>query len=109
MGVDAVLLEADGTQVRGLPDPAGGTFDAAGDFDRLLVAEPMDGLPVWSCIDPNGDVELSPEAAKRLVAEVATLLAAARRGPEQNGLRRLSALAQECARRPTLVLRFRGD
>ncbi|MBC7373454.1 MAG: hypothetical protein H7323_05635 [Frankiales bacterium] len=92
-----------------MPDPAGGTFDAAGDFDRLLVDSPVVRLPVWSSIDPHGVVDLSADGAERLLVELATVILTAEPGAEQNGLRRLSALCQECARHPALTLRFIGD
>jgi hypothetical protein len=36
MGIRAVLRRENGDTLRDLPDPAGGTFDAAGDFDGVL-------------------------------------------------------------------------
>ena len=64
MGVDAVLLAGDYRRVRDLPDPAGGTFDAAGDFDRLLGQVP--DATMWSSIDPIGDTTLTAEQARAL-------------------------------------------
>jgi hypothetical protein len=36
MGISAVLKRETGDMLLDLEDPAGGTFDAAGDFDRVL-------------------------------------------------------------------------
>ena len=47
-----------------MPDPNGGTFDAAGDFDRLL--EFHEELPAWSSIDPYGDTVMDGERAIEL-------------------------------------------
>ena len=56
MGVVAVLETLDGKRVVGLADPAGGRFDAAGDFDRLLP-DAHDGCAVWGQIDPYATLE----------------------------------------------------
>lgn len=63
VGVAAVLVDDAGRERGGLPDPAGGTFDAAGDFDRLL-GDPRTGhLQMWTSIDVYGQTELSPGQA----------------------------------------------
>jgi hypothetical protein len=54
MGVIAVVCDAEGRQMRGFTDPAGGTFDAAGDFDRLLERVPS--AATWSSVDRYGDI-----------------------------------------------------
>lgn len=52
------LRDEAGRTVTGLRDPSGGTFDAAGDFDRFIDQAPYgqvsDGLPVLESIDPFG-------------------------------------------------------
>jgi len=55
MGVIAVL-EIDGRPVR-LADPAGGTFNAAGDFDSLIPSAES-RFSVLSKVDPYGDLRL---------------------------------------------------
>jgi hypothetical protein len=42
------------------PDPAGGSFNAAGDFGRLLGPEAS--LPGWAAIDPNAVTMLGAAA-----------------------------------------------
>jgi hypothetical protein len=52
------LRDETGLAVTGLKDPSGGTFDAAGDFDRFLdqptYGQVPDGLPVLESLDPFG-------------------------------------------------------
>jgi hypothetical protein len=79
-----------------LPDPAGGWFDAAGDFDRLIPADDA-SFPVLGRADPYGDVELASEEMPELIAEIDRVLSGARPGPESNGLARLRVLAALCA------------
>jgi hypothetical protein len=105
VGIRAYLV-LNGQSIAELEDPSGGHFDAAGDFDRLV---PNAGLPTLNQADPFGDLELRPAAMPPLIAEIGTLLAAARPGPEQRGLLRLRALAETCAETPGSVLVFRGD
>lgn len=53
------LRDLKGRPRTGLPDPSGGTFDAAGDFDRFIDQPPFglvpDGLPILESVDPFGD------------------------------------------------------
>jgi hypothetical protein len=89
MGVCAEL------RVRGravvLSDPAGGTFNAAGDFDRLL---PVSGksFPILARIDLYGTVTVLSRDMAALVTEADLLLEQAQSGPERRGLLRLRAL-----------------
>jgi hypothetical protein len=105
MGVQACLYFR-GRHLTGLADPAGGRFDAAGDFDRLV---PRAGLPLLSQVNPFGDLELDRASMRALIAEIHSLLPAARPGPEQRGLLRLCALARACAATAGSVLVFHGD
>jgi hypothetical protein len=106
MGVWVELIGSDGRACLALPDPTGGTFDAAGDFDRLLGHS--SASPVWSSIDTEGDTWLDAVQADQLISELSELIAQARPGPEERGLRRLSYL---CERASTegLTLRCVGD
>lgn len=106
MGVVATLLSESG-EVRGLPDPNGGTFDAAGDFDRLLGKR--DGLPLWSSIDAYGTTAMEPIQMPAFVEELARIRPEARDGSEARGLDRLRVLATECQGNPTARLVFDGD
>ena len=107
MGVSAVLVDAAGRQAGGLEDPAGGSFDAAGDVDRLLDAVPQ--AATWSGVDVFGETRLSSAGARALLAELPLLEAVAVDGPERRGLARLSVLAAMCERDDSLTLLFVGD
>ncbi|MGH3220510.1 MAG: hypothetical protein ACRDPY_17715 [Streptosporangiaceae bacterium] len=106
MGLCAELL------VRGqavvLADPSGGSFTAAGDFDRLL---PVSGetFPILAQIDPCGDVTVPSGDMPALASEVALLFKRAEHGPERRGLLRLQALVRAGQEEPDSVLRFSGD
>lgn len=107
MPIVAVLYDDEGQQVRALPDPIGGTFDAAGDFDRLLGVDAS--LGVWSSLDPEGEVSLGADRARELLEELPTLIAASRPGVERRGLERLRVLSEHLAAEPSYVLTFLGD
>jgi hypothetical protein len=105
MGVRAIL-EFDGDVVT-LPDPAGGTFNAAGDFDRLLRF--ASALPLLSRIDEHGDVEFSYSELGSVRDEASSLLDLARDGAGRRGLMRLVALASYGSRLASSILRVAGD
>ncbi len=107
VGVYAELLDPSGAAVRGLRDPAGGTFDGAGDFDRLLGDHAA--LPVWASIDAYGDTTLPSQQVLALLAELPVVIEQAADGPEHRGLARLVVMAQACQFDPALTLRFVGD
>ncbi len=107
MGVDAVL-RVGGELVVGLPDPSGGTFDAAGDFDRLLPLNP-DAFPILSRIDPEGVAEFGPSEMAAIVDEAERVLALVKAGPERRGVLRLQALAAHGSGIPLAALRITGD
>jgi hypothetical protein len=85
MGVDFVLFSAEGKEMT-MPDPSGGTFDAAGDFDGILVwtDEPLE---VLGRVDVYGDVEFSTVDAEAMVRDIDLLLRrhAERHGPTLQG------------------------
>ena len=54
MGLSVILRTDRGEQVRGLDDPNGGTFDAAGDFDRLLPDDTNVSYRLIRSVDPYG-------------------------------------------------------
>jgi hypothetical protein len=66
-----VTLEVDGKPVT-VPDPSGGSCDAAGDFDRLLPFSA--DLPVLSRIDPYDTVILRGDDLGQLAVEVDRVL-----------------------------------
>ncbi|MEV4517727.1 hypothetical protein AB0K00_53310 [Dactylosporangium sp. NPDC049525] len=107
MGIQVELRLAD-ERVRALPDPAGGSFDAAGDFDRLLRSG-RTGLPLLGGVDPHGELRLGPGDMAQLVDEIDLLLEEATAGPEQRGLMRLRTMAARCAQEVYGQLVFSGD
>jgi hypothetical protein len=102
-----------GSSRTNLPDPAGGTFDVAGDFDRFVDQPPYglvpDGLPILQSIDPFGDTRLPSAVMGRLIADCTRALAVATDGPERWGLLRLRVLAEECSHDPDSTLVWFGD
>ena len=106
MGIEATLHRLNGERLRGLSDPNGGTFDAAGDFDRLIGSE---DLRIIGSLDPYGDAVLGAETMVDLMADVDSALAAGRDGPERRGLRRLRAMAEMVRANDSLTLRVVGD
>ncbi|MEU4422209.1 hypothetical protein AB0F81_16405 [Actinoplanes sp. NPDC024001] len=107
MGVRAELRRLTGERVRVLPDPHGGSFDAAGDFDRLLVRRRV-ATPLLDTVDPHGETCLGADRMEQLTAEIELLLAEAAPGPEYRGLIRLRTMAGHCARTGSELV-FLGD
>jgi hypothetical protein len=103
-----VYLHQRGIRIVGLPDPAGGYFDAAGDFDRFLPADTTD-FPMLAQVDPHGDLDLDQPSMPPLLHELDQLLPVARPGPEHDGLIRLRTLARYCAGHPEVTLSFTGE
>lgn len=94
MGIQVEIHVAD-ERIQRLSDPAGGLFDAAGDFDRL-VALGNPALRLLGQIDPHGETRLDASQMPQLVAEVELLLVQATASAERRGLMRLRALAERC-------------
>lgn len=99
--------EASGVVVRALPDPSGGTFDAAGDFDRFL--DDRTTYPALGSIDPYADVILDRSLLPQLLADVDAATSEAVEGREARGLRRLRVLAERCLADDALTLVVIGD
>ena len=108
VGITVIVEREDGREVRGFPDPAGGTFDASGDFDRVL-SEGDESFAVLKLIDPDGDTVLTAADLNGLLADIDRLAALALNPVERRGLDRLRVMAQHCRDDPTLRLRFIGD
>jgi hypothetical protein len=106
MPLRVVLVDKQDQTQGAIPDPAGGLFDAAGDFDRLGIDE---SLPLWSSVDPDTDTEFTAGQAGPLLAEVDRLRALARSGAEARGLDRLAALLARCQASTGLRVRFIGN
>lgn len=113
MAIYVELRDPSGRARTGFPDPSGGTFDAAGDFDRFIDQPPyglvLDGLPILESVDPFGDTELPSGVMGRLIADCARALTVAKDGPERRGLLRLRVLAEECSKDPESALFWFGD
>ena len=95
MGIQVELLVAD-NRIKRLPDPAGGLFDAAGDFDRML-SRGNPALGLLGRVDPHGETRFRADEMHQLLAELELLLAQAMPGAERRGLTRLRAMAERCA------------
>ena len=108
MGVVATLVDANGGQVRGLPDPAGGTFDAAGDFDRLL-SEPVRQLRTSCDVDLYGSTAFTRVHMDDIVSDIEILETAGVSSIERRGLERLRVLAESCRDGRGVSITFRGD
>jgi hypothetical protein len=99
------LRKADGRAVT-LVDPSGGTFGAAGDFDRFIGRGTAD---VLGTLDPYADTALGASDMARLLASIDEIMGDASAGPELRGLTRLRVLAEACKDDPALALHFSGD
>jgi hypothetical protein len=113
MAIHVELRDRSGRARVGFPDPSGGTFDAAGDFDRFIDQPPYglasNGLPTLESVDPFGDTKLPSGVMGRLIADCGRALKVAKEGPERRGLLRLRVLAEECSRDPESALFWVGD
>jgi hypothetical protein len=99
-----------GGVVGGLPDPAGGTFDAAGDFDRLLERAGDSALQLLRYVDPYGDTEFNHLQMEDLLVDIATIAGLGDLKPvKARGLDRLRVLAERCKVSANLYLWFVGD
>lgn len=106
MGIDVTLRRGDGQPLKGLPDPTGGTFDAAGDFDDLLESST---LPVLGSFDPYGQITLDSQSMEALIVDVDTALNQPGTGSQARGLRRLRVMAEMCRADESLTLHVMGD
>ena len=95
MGIQVELRVA-GKWIQRLPDPDGGFFDAAGDFDRL-VFHGNSALRLLGRLDPHGETRFGASQMQQLVADVELLLNLAKAGAEHRGLIRLRSMAERCA------------
>jgi len=106
MGIEVTLHRRDGERVSGLPDPNGGAFDAAGDFDALIDSP---DLPILGSFDPYGDATLGAMTMADLIADVDNALATTCPGPQLRGLRRLRVMAEMVQADGSLTLHVLGD
>jgi hypothetical protein len=106
MGIQVELRVA-GERIQRLPDPAGGSFNTAGDFDRL-VFHGNSAVGLLGRLDPHGETRFDACQMQQLVAEVELLLTLAKAGPEHRGLIRLRSMAERCAEQHGELM-FVGD
>jgi hypothetical protein len=108
------LRDTDGRQVREIPDPSGGTFDASGDIDRF-IDESYFGhitsleLSTMQPLDPDANTEMPSEVMPAFLDDIAKVLPLAKEGPESRGLLRLRVMAERCATQPGSSLVWFGD
>jgi hypothetical protein len=103
----AELRMADGTLIRGLADPAGGTFDAAGDFDPLIGRGA--GYRLLQAVDPGGgEYGAVFDAAQMddLLSDIDLAMSRAALPVEQRGLQRLRVMAVRCREEENLCISF---
>ena len=110
------LRNGRGDVIRQLDDPAGGTFDAAEDVDRLLqhVAEPAASSPgsayvLLRYVDPYGDTVFNHVQMDDLLRDLDTAGRLAATPAEQRSLARLQVMARRCKAGVHLYVWFIGD
>ena len=114
MGLYVTLRGGDGAEVRGIPDPFGGTFDAAGDFDELLGTG---ASALFDAIDPYDVTTFASSEMSTFAARVDALMATipedakarGRKGTAWRGLTRLRLMVELCGSDDRLTLHFFGD
>ena len=91
-----------------MDDPSGGTFDAAGDLDRVLpVADSSFALLKY--VDPDGCAVFNSLQMPDLQNDLDRLAALDLAPIERRGLERLRVMADLCRSGSNLYLRFLGD
>lgn len=99
-------MRPDGSARRGLADPSGGQFDAAGDFDQFLGD---DQFPILGAIDPFADTCPDRHSLPGLLTDIAAALTVAKEGPKDVGFLRLQVRVERCTLDPELTLVVIGD
>lgn len=108
------LRDGERHPIREMPDPSGGTFDAAGDFDRF-INESYFGrradwdLPTLSKVDPYANTEMNADGMAALLDDIAKVIPEANEGPELRGLLRLQVMAETFERAHGSVMVWLGD
>ena len=116
MPIRVELRNERGELIRALADPAGGTFDAAGDFDRLLQLAPGLRIPtsdvaytLLQYVDPYGDTVFNNVQMPDLLDDIDRAARHPMNDRERRGLDRLRAMAERCRNATHLYLWFVGD
>jgi hypothetical protein len=95
--------------IKDVRDPAGGTFDRAGGFDRLISEAKNKADGMLRYVDPYGDLALNQRQIPELLRELDTILGQDLSPPERRGIDRLRILAQACRDQVHTYLWFVGD
>lgn len=103
----AIVRTESATQIRQLVDPTDGTFDAAGDFDRLI---PGYATGLLAGVDPYADTVFNAVQAPAVAREAEQLLLREDlTAIERRGLLRLAVLAEYVSAAAHCYLWFIGD
>jgi hypothetical protein len=109
------LRSESGEAVRDLSDPAGGSFDAAGDFDRLLPQfggrprPPSVGYKLFQYVDPYGNTVFNRPQMADLLDDIGRASRLEMTSRERRGLERLRVMAEGARDSVHLYLWFIGD
>jgi hypothetical protein len=104
-----------GDVVRGLDDPAGGTFDAAGDFDGLLPLAlslpppPADAYRLLRYVDPDRNTIFNAYQMDDLLRDLDIADGLVRTPQQRRSLDRVRVMAHRCKDGVDLYLWFVGD
>jgi hypothetical protein len=109
VGLRIELRDERGKAVRDLPDPAGGTFDAAGGFDLLLPEDDDLSFALLRHVERYGDTVFIRSQMPDLLAEVERLAVSATQPAARRGLERLRVIAERCNDGADLSVWFIGD
>jgi hypothetical protein len=113
MPIGAELRGVSGAVLKGLADPAGGTFDAAGDFDDALplVARQRVAVTyrVLGSVEPYGSFEVGPDRMDDLLHDIALAATLDLGDVARRGLNRLRVMAERCRDESSLRIVFVGD
>ena len=112
MPIRVELRTERGVVVRDIDDPAGGTFDAAGDFDHFLGGEiSQSGQPyrLFQYVDLYGDTIFNRLQMNEVLADVELATTGNLNPIEERGLARLRTMAERCRDSVHLYLWFIGD
>ena len=116
MPITIELRNERGEVVRGLDDPAGGTFDAAGGIDGLLPLAPELPLPpsaelftLLRYVDPYGDTVFNQPQMVDLLSDIEVAARSELTAIQRRGLDRLRVMAKRCKGSAHLYIWFIGD
>ena len=108
MPIVVVVKKENGEQVLGFVDPAGGHFDAAGDFDGVLP-DGDDSFLLLKYVDRYGETVFNTVQMDDLLGDIDRLAALDLQPIERRGLARLRVMAKRCRDEPHMYLWFIGD